>query len=484
MFERKRGPISSSEFLISSIIDNTTTYHNNNNIGLYDDHIDDRLIDYFQEEEQEQEQEQEQELELEQQEQELELEDEQEQQEQELEHEFFKDNEFCSDLDINDQMKEFMNKANANANAYSQNNINNNDDDDICFEINSKSTCTKSEFARKFNNISNSHGLSKIAMLDILNLFDHCTSNLNLPLKKKRTKNYLKTSKINPFILGGGGGDGEEEEEKNDDFDDEDLKQQKENEAQKNLDIDRYLIEDHSKFVFDVCPKSCIVYFGKNSQKIICPVCETWRFSKCKHKSCRNKSYLQCNPFDEEEGHSVKYRFPLKSIFYRSSIVVLTEKLLNAKNKKLDYLNYLENRIQSSIIDDKLVSPPEYIVDSVDSQAVKKNYEDMVKNFDSLKKQYESNMMKAYNNKRMIVMKNFILSGFYDGATFFKRNSDSGWFYLIGILNCSPSVRMSLGKGLYLSLLHLEKPGGKIDRFFMQNILAEELRQLETGVFI
>jgi hypothetical protein len=43
---------------------------------------------------------------------------------------------------------------------------------------------------------------------------------------------------------------------------------------------------------------------------------------------------------------------------------------------------------------------------------------------------------------------------------------------------------MSLGKGLYLSLLHLEKPGGKIDRFFMQNILAEELRQLETGVFI
>jgi hypothetical protein len=81
-------------------------------------------------------------------------------------------------------------------------------------------------------------------------------------------------------------------------------------------------------------------------------------------------------------------------------------------------------------------------------------------------------------------MKNFILSGFFDGDTFFERKSDSGWMYLIGILNCNPSDRMSLGIGLYLALLHLEKSGGDVERFFMRNVFAEELSRLEKGIII
>jgi hypothetical protein len=70
-------------------------------------------------------------------------------------------------------------------NTYAKVNV---DNDELRFENNSESKCTISEFARKFNNISATHGFSKVAMFDILNLFDQCTCNLNLPLKKKKKK--------------------------------------------------------------------------------------------------------------------------------------------------------------------------------------------------------------------------------------------------------------------------------------------------------
>jgi hypothetical protein len=87
-----------------------------------------------------------------------------------------------SDELIGNFVKQAMDYAKA-SNSY---NSKGNNDNELRFESNSDSKCTVSEFARKFYNISATHGFTKVAMLDILNLFDQCTCNLNLPLKKKK----------------------------------------------------------------------------------------------------------------------------------------------------------------------------------------------------------------------------------------------------------------------------------------------------------
>jgi hypothetical protein len=374
---------------------------------------------------------------------------------------------FYTNEDNKEQIKKFIQKAqNIDSNLSKRSN---DDDSNILFENKSDSTCTVSEFARKFNNISATHGFSKAAMLDILNLFDQCTCNLNLPLKNKR--NIGVPAKSNhDFHFNDDGDDGDDDETEN--IDDDNLKEDAA--AQKNLDVDKYISEDTSKFEFHVCPKGCVVYIGLYAEKINCPICHTMRFSKCKHKGCQNKQYEECNPFDIEGGHSIKYRFPLKSIYYRSSIILLAEKLLTAQKNNLDYLDYLERRINNNDIDDS-----NYIVDTADSGPVRNNYRIMKNRFEQI---YD--ILLQNNIKKKIEMKNFILSGFFDGDTFFDRKSDSGWMYLVGIQNCNPSDRMSLGKGLYLTLLHLEKSGGNVERFFMKNIMAGELKKLEEGVII
>jgi hypothetical protein len=84
--------------------------------------------------------------------------------------------------------------------------------------------------------------------------------------------------------------------------------------------------------------------------------------------------------------------------------------------------------------------------------------------------------------KYKIVMKNFILSGFFDADTFFKRKGDSVWAYLISIHNCCPSDRMKLGKGLFLSIYHKEQLSTSSSKFFMEKVFGQELITLECGV--
>jgi hypothetical protein len=379
---------------------------------------------------------------------------------------------FYNDKDNEEQINKFIEKAKKIDLNLSQRC---NDDSKMLFEEKSTSTCTVSEFARKFNNISATHGLSKAAMLDILNLFDQCTCNLNLPLKHKRKIGAAGVKSNHNFHFN----DDDDDDNNNNDvenIDDDNLKE--EAAAENNLDVDKYISEDSSKFEFHVCPKGCVVYIGLYAEKINCPICHTMRFSKCKHKGCQKKQYEECNPFDSEEGHSIKYRFALKSIYYRSSIILLAEKLLTARKNNLDYIDYLERRLNDIEVSD------EYIVDTADSAPVRDNYKIMKKHFDEILQPKIDKVLKQNNIKKSIEMKNFILSGFFDGDTFFERKSDSGWMYLTGIQNCNPSDRMSLGKGLYLTLLHLEKSGGKVERFFMKNVMVGELRRLEQGVII
>jgi hypothetical protein len=381
---------------------------------------------------------------------------------------FVKDEHAFTEVHSEELMEIFVNRAI----KYSKNtNAKVNIDDELRFENNSESKCTVSEFARKFNNISATHGFSKVAMFDILNLFDQCTCNKNLPQKKKKKKKNFSSFIINE----------EEEEEDCQESHQQDIVNGRidddieEIEAQKNLDLDKFIPEDLSKFDFDVCPKGCVVYIGIHSEHISCPICKSQRYSKCKNRSCQSKEYSQCNPF--AGGHCVNSRFPLKTIFYRSSIVLLVEKLLTAHANNLDYLDYLERRLQHPINE---FVPPDFLFDTVDSDPVRKSYKEM-------EDRYNTEILPiivSTNNKKKIVMKNFILSGFFDGDTFFERKSDSGWMYLIGILNCNPSDRMSLGIGLYLALLHLEKSGGDVERFFMRNVFAEELSRLEKGIII
>jgi chemotaxis protein histidine kinase CheA len=458
---------------------------NDNGVNNYNDengeeHVDNEL-EAVEEDEEEQPQEEEEEEEEEKEEEEEEEEEEEDEEEEEEEEDKFNsnnnNNHTFSQKNQTDLMDNFIKKAESIA---QEKNIYNHKDDEL-FEKNSESTCTVSEFVRKFNNVSACHGFSKVAMLDILTLFDQCTCNLILPLKNRRRKKVFTNSDHFHYEAVADNKDYEEEEENI--VDDDVVRNYKEEAAaQRNLDIDKYISEDSSKFEFHVCPKGCVIYIGNYAEMINCPICHSMRFSKCKHKSCQKKEYEECNPFADEEGHSIKYRFPIKTIYYRSSIILLTEKLLTARKKKLNYLDYLERKYEG--FNYLNASDNNHIIDTVDSEPVKEHYNSMKTRFDDLLQPICIKLMSDKQIKKKVEMKNFILSGFFDGDTFFERKSDSGWMYLVGIHNCNPSDRMSLGKGLYLALLHLEKSGGNIERFFMKNVMAVELKKLEYGVFI
>jgi hypothetical protein len=75
-----------------------------------------------------------------------------------------------------------------------------------------------------------------------------------------------------------------------------------------------------------------------------------------------------------------------------------------------------------------------------------------------------------------------LLTLFYDGITLFDRNADSLWPLLCSVVSCNPSHRSKLGVGLFLAALHNIRPGSGAEKYFLSEILTEELLQLERGI--
>jgi hypothetical protein len=360
------------------------------------------------------------------------------------------DNLFEEEL-IDDYIVNFRNDAQYFVNGRFERN---NADGDELFEkerINKTRTksYTKSNFCKKFYAVSIKHNLSESAMWEILNVFDMCTEFLNLPLKQKITKRQQNKQY----------GDRDEEvvavEEEDRSF------------PRTSIDIERFIDVDKSSLSIDICCKGCCAYLGNNATKIRCPICNEQRYSQCSQTSCRGKKYDHCK-------HNSSLRYPLRSMYYRSIIYVLTEKFINAIKKKDPYLNYLEKNIDN----EKKSKNFTIIVDTIYSDPVREQYSLMCQYFYETLQPYCK-----YNHPNCkIEMKNFILSGFFDADTLFKRKGDSVWAYLISIHNCCPSDRMKLGKGLFLSIQHKEKLSTSSSQFLMDKVFVQELKVLERGV--
>jgi hypothetical protein len=211
---------------------------------------------------------------------------------------------------LDDYIAKFRDDANDFANGKYENN---NDDGDELFERLPPDNNTKrlkfhkkSEFCKTFYAVSIKHNLSESAMWEILNVFDTFTEFLNLPLKQKEMKkNKIQQQEDKEAIM--------EEEDRT--F------------PRTSIDIEKYIEIDKSTLAIDICYKGCCAFLGNNAGMVKCPHCNEPRFSQCSQTSCKGKKYEQCK-------HKLSSRCPLRSMYYRSIMYVLTYKFIKEIKKK------------------------------------------------------------------------------------------------------------------------------------------------------
>jgi hypothetical protein len=116
------------------------------------------------------------------------------------------------------------------------------------------------------------------------------------------------------------------------------------------------------------------------------------------------------------------------------------------------------------------------VIDINDGLEVKKQMKEMSDIFKEFKDKYKA------ASSDTVYQCSLLLTLFYDGILLYDRNTDSLWPLLCSIVNCNPSHRSKLGVGLSLTALHNIKPGSGAEKYFVKNILTEELKQLERGI--
>ncbi len=334
---------------------------------------------------------------------------------------------------------------------------------DNSFDVHNKSesAATVKEFALGLSEIISTHGLTNVAVNDLLTLLRDTTQSLELPLCQKDT---MKT--------------GTEVEN---------MRQISQN------TLSEYLCDDLRDIPSDVCRHECMVFRGMQvdpisgelidaSQLIRCMVCFNPRFSKCAHLTCRtkNKSYDECNPFILKthvnsagivinRGHSLAQRVPMKRVYYRS----ITGKLIQMYSLSLmrgfrGILSYDQTRIKRK----------GKIIDLLDGKQVKRQMQLMDEKYQRVKQTWNSKFVDMELHQCSL-----ILTMCYDGVTNFKRKSDSMWPLLCSIGNCNPSHRAKVGAGMFLVLLHNASVGSGVESYMMKDMLTEELKKLEEGIF-
>jgi hypothetical protein len=76
---------------------------------------------------------------------------------------------------------------------------------------------------------------------------------------------------------------------------------------------DEYLPRDSRAWFVDVCVNQCMLYVGEFEHCIKCPVCDTYRYTKCNYGG-KCPQGINCNPHDNPTH---KYRSSLQVLTYR-----------------------------------------------------------------------------------------------------------------------------------------------------------------------
>ncbi len=313
------------------------------------------------------------------------------------------------------------------------------------------SIMSKGEACIKFQEMCARHCLKDVIASDILEWLSECSESLNLPVVGP---SYLKEL-----------ADGEKPNFKH--------------------NLKKYTVDDERSCVFDVCKRECIVFHGLQdingvpvdcSKLINCPHCKLPRYSKCTHADCITRDYENCNPHNrdtstnpEVKHHSVTYRVPMRSVYYRFII----PKLLQLYSKSLtkgheNLLNYRSHRIKRK----------DCYIDIQDGTEVENAYTGMFRKFEQTKQQYFRQHRKQLHECSVAI------TIFYDGKTNFKRSSDSMHPMIGSITNCNPTDRSRLGVGMFLISLHNCKPGSRVEDYLLDQVMGEELRLLENGIVL
>ncbi len=340
------------------------------------------------------------------------------------------------------------------------------------------------QFATVFNDFVSTHGLTNSAVNDLLTILRDTTHSLSLPLLEKDQIN----SKNSPPSRTKSG-----------------VKNTKKKKASTDRKIytntlSDYLCEDSRSIVTDICRHECMAFRGfstdaktgrviDHSTLIRCLICNNPRFSKCSHITCRKnkRSYDSCDPFVLKKfmkpmndgtgrsfvmnrGHSLAQRVAMKRVYYRSIIGKLIQmyclSLVDGFGGILDY-------------DSTRIKRKGKIIDILDGKTVKLQRKNMKERYCEVKKNWNN----EYADLEDLHECSLILTMCYDGVTNFKRKADSMWPMLCSIANCNPSHRGKIGTGMFLVMLHNAAMGSGVESHMMKEMLTEELKKLEEGVF-
>jgi hypothetical protein len=168
-------------------------------------------------------------------------------------------------------------------------------------------------------------------------------------------------------------------------------------------------------------------------------------------------------------GHSLAQRVSMRKVYYRT----ITGKLIQMYSLSLmrgfrGILSYNQTRIKRK----------GKIIDLLDGKQVKRQMHLMDEKFHRVQQNWNS----KYNDVELHQC-SLILTMCYDGVTNFKRKSDSMWPLLCSIGNCNPSHRAKVGAGMFLVMLHNTSVGSGVESYMMKDMLTEELKKLEEGIF-
>ena len=221
-------------------------------------------------------------------------------------------------------------------------------------------------------------------------------------------------------------------------------------------EVSKYCDADKSTLVFDMCPDSCTVFVGANSEMHNCPHCSKERFSPCGHRYCKSHLGQQC-------AH-VTRRTALNSVIYRPLTIIMYQLL-----KLPGFMKMINFKLQKPSCSEHF-----RYMDAVDGSTFREAMQEMVDNF-------KIKAAAAGQLQRPIPVC-IVLSVFFDAAQVYKTKTSNFSPLLVGIQNLPPTHRSAIGEGIFLSSLFTGKKESGGERFLLDYCLREELRCLGEGV--
>ena len=208
----------------------------------------------------------------------------------------------------------------------------------------------------------------------------------------------------------------------------------------------------------DCCPCGEFVYSGINDTHYRCPHCNTTRYTRCSRPDCQETLYCD---------HKI-YRTPRDQLNYRPLSILFMELLsFELFHMAINYESYPTYIYQPQ---------NELYVDISGAASATKATKEMKVRFERAMK-YEIQQMSGN-----ITPINLLLSISFDGAQVYKTKIADFAPLFITIENLPPSLRNSVGIGMFTASLFTKKMlSGSYD-FILHDCLVQELQLLEKGI--